>query len=388
MYNLDEIHQGPGTGSIKWDMYDDPEIIGMNTAAMDFQPAESITAHLRAVVDRNCYDYHYKPENFFSTICSWWRRKYNWSVQENWINVAPGMWTAMNLAFLALTKPGDRVIMQTPYFYPILNIVNARGCHAVYNEMKLVNGKYELDFAEFERQISETRPSVYVLVNPHNPTGRVFTKEELTKLVDICAEYNVKIISDDVHFNFTYDGLKYTPVTTVSKTAEDITVMLMAASKGYNIMDLTFAHIVAANPELKRLLDEQDNAFCYNFATNPFGVAGLMGAYDEASDPWVRQVNAYLEDNMNYLNRYFDENIKKIKFIRPEGGFMCWLDCRELGMNPEQLKEFFLTKCKVSPSWGESFGPKGEGFERLNFGTQKARVIKAAEQIKAAVDAL
>ena len=388
MYNLDEIHQAPGTGSIKWDMYDDPAIIGMNTAAMDFQPSRKITENLQAVVDRNCYDYHYKPANFGKTICSWWKRKYGWDVQENWINVAPGMWTAMNLAFLALTKPGDRAIMQSPYFYPILNIMKARGCQPVYNPMILENGNYVLDFKDFETKVRETRPSVYVLVNPHNPTGRVFTIEELAKLVDICDRYNVKIISDDVHFNYVYDGHKYTPVGSISKKAEQITVTLIAASKGYNIMDLTFAYLMAANPEIKRLLDEQDLAFSYNFATNQFGVAALMGAYSEDSDSWVAEVQAYLEANINYLDTYFKENIKRIKLIRPEGGFMCWLDCRDLGMDPVQLKEFFLTKCKVSPSWGESFGPMGEGFERLNFGTQRARVEQAAAQIKAAVDAL
>ena len=384
-YDLDEIRQKPGTGSIKWDMYDDPTIIGMNTAAMDFPPAQCITDALRAIVDRNCFDYHYKPANFNRVICDWWKRKYNWNVEENWINVGPGMWTAMNLTMLAFTKPGDRVIVQSPYFYPITNIIKARGLHTVYNPMKIVNGRYEYDLDDFEKKVAEERPRVYVMVNPHNPTGRVLTREELQRIVDICVKYNVIIVSDEVHQNFTFDGIKHIPVASLSKEAEAITATLCAGSKAYNIMDLTFSYVVIANPELRRLYEQEITSFSYDFATNAFGVAALMAAYSEGAEEWETQVHEYLTDNLNYFEDYMKKNVPELPFYRPEAGFMAWVDCRSLGLNAAQLHDFFLKEVKVSPSWGESFGPLGEGFERINFGTQRSRLEEACRRIEAAV---
>lgn len=387
-FNFDEPIPRIGTYSAKWDQYGDPDIIAMSTADMDFKAADCIVDALVAAAKRGIYSYHLKPDSYYRSIIEWYRRRYQWTVEREWITNTPGIWAAFRICLSAYAKPGDRVIVQTPHFFPIRAIVARAGCHLVTNPMILEDGRYRVDLEDFEKKVAETRPSVFFMVNPQNPTGHIFTREELLELTRICQKYHVVVLSDEVHANVLFDGHTHYPAPSISEEALMNTVLINGASKGYNLMDLTYCILIIANPELRRQYAEALTAYNYDFATNLFGVVGLEAAFSEAADPWVKELNAYLQGNLDYLCHFFEEYVPKIKVIRPEGSYLVWLDCRGLGMTPEELKEFFLKKAKVAPTFGETYGEAGEGFERLNIGCPRKTLEDGLNRIRDAVKAL
>ncbi|MCC8180121.1 MAG: aminotransferase class I/II-fold pyridoxal phosphate-dependent enzyme, partial [Planctomycetes bacterium] len=341
---------------------------------------------LMAAAERGADHYHMQPDSYINSIIGWYKRKHGWEVKREWLGNTPGIWAAFRICLSAYSKPGDRVIVQTPHFFPINAIVAKAGCHLVTNPMLLENGKYRLDFADFERKIAAQRPSVYFMVNPQNPTCRVFTRDELVELSRICKKYGVVVLSDEVHSNVLYDGNKHHPTPTMSDEAMDNTVLITGASKGYNLMDLTYCLLVIPNPELRRKFEEELTAYNYDFATNIFGMTGLEAAFSEATDDWMRQLNNYLQANLDFLTDFMEKNVPKIRVIRPQGSYLVWLDCRELGMSPAELQTFFLNKAKVGLTWGESYGPAGEGFERLNIGCPRKTLTEGLIRIQNAVN--
>lgn len=387
-YNFDQQLPRIGTYSCKWDQYGDPDIIAMSTADMDFRTADTIIDALTAVAQEGCFNYHMEPDSYYDTIIKWYQRRHNWEIKREWITNTPGIWASLHICLRAYTKPGDRVILQTPHFSPLNGVIARAGCHMVTNTMVLRDGRYEIDFDDFEKKVASQRPAVYICINLQNPTGRVFTKEELLELNRICRKYRVVMIADEVHSNVLYDGHIHYPAASISDEAKENTIVVTAASKAYNVMDLTHCILVIPDEELRRKYNEARTAYNYDFAVNAFGVAGLEAAFSEKTDPWLDALGAYLQDNLDYLVQYMEENIPRIKAIRPEGSYLVWLDCRDLGMSPEAMKEFFLKKARVGLTWGETYGKDGEGFERINIGCPRKTLEEGLRRIRDAVNAL
>lgn len=386
MYDFDQEISLRGSGAIKWDQWEDPEILGMANADMDFRAADCVIEALKSKAESGLFNYHYKPESYYDAVAGWYSRKFGWSIKKEWLLNAPGIWVSMHICLEAYTRPGDRVIVQTPHFHPIQVIADRMGRNIVTNPMVLKDGKYEIDFEDFEQKIIETRPAVYFMVNLQNPTGRLFTKSEVERLMDICCRHQVLVLADEVHANIRFDRRKHTPAPTVSSEALENTVILNSASKGYNVMDLTFCFMIAKNERLRKILQETLESYSLDFATNAFSVAATTAALSEEADQWTEEVTAYLEGNLNYLMDYFKKYIPQIVPIRPEGSFLVWLDCRALGMSPEELQQFFIEKAKVGITNGADYGPGGIGFERMNFGCTRKNLEKGLERIRRAVE--
>lgn len=387
-YNFDQQLQRIGTNSWKWDQYGDPDIIAMSTAELDFKSADYVCQKLKEVAENGCFNYHFKPESYYETVIRWFKRRHNWDIEKDWLLNVPGVWASLHTSLMAFAKPGDNVIIQTPHFSPLRGVIERTGCHIVTNPMILKNGHYELDLADFEAKVAQTRPSVFLLINLQNPTGRLFTKEELLALNRICSKYNVITVSDEVHSNIVYENHVHHPAASISQEAMMNTVVVTAASKSYNLMDLTYCVLVIPNPELRRKYATVLTGYNWDFAVNIFSVAGLEAAFSENTDPWLDALNEYLYQNLLYLEDYFKKYIPRIKVIHPEGSYLVWLDCRELGLEPMELREFFLKKARVGLTWGDTYGEAGNGFERINIGCPRKTLEEGLGRIRKAVDAL
>lgn len=384
-YDFDTVLPKKNLGLIKWELTDEPDVICMGVADMDFKSADCIVDALTKAAQSGNFAYHFKPQTYYDAITNWYQRHYDWIIQPEWLCNTPGTWAAVRMCLMTYTRPGDRVMIQAPNFAPIVDIVKHSGCELIVNEMILQDGHYELDYDDFEEKIRIYHPKVFFMVNPHNPTGRVFTHEELTKLGQICFKNNVLIISDEVHGFITYKGYRHLPACSVSDEWADHSIIVTAPSKGFNLMDLTYCYLIIPNHELRSKYERTMRGFNYNFATNLFGVVGVEAAFSEEGDQWLEAVTGYLESNLDYMIDFLRQQIPQIHAIRPEGGYFIWLDCRELGLTPEELFVFFEQKAKVLPTKGETFGAMSAGFERINIACPRKTLEEALHRIQYAV---
>lgn len=387
-YNFDTVLPKKNLGLIKWELTNDPEVICMGVADMDFQTADCIVDALTKAAQSGNFAYHFKPQTYYDAVTDWYQRHYSWMIRPEWLCNTPGTWAAVRMCLMTYTQPGDRVIVQAPYFAPIVDIVRHSSCELIVNDMILRDNCYELDYLDFEEKIRKYQPKIFFMVNPHNPTGRVFTHEELEKLGQICFENNVLIISDEVHGFITYEGHRHLPACSVSDEWADHSIIVTAPSKGFNLMDLTYCYLIIPNKELRTRYESTMRGFNYNFATNRFGVVGMEAAFSEDGDQWLKAVTGYLESNLNYMLDFLGQKIPQIHAIRPEGGYFVWLDCRELGLGCTELSAFFEHKAKVLPTKGETFGASGNGFVRINIACPRKTLDEALRRIHCAVDSL
>ncbi len=258
----------------------------------------------------------------------------------------------------------------------------------VTSSLKLIGDKYEFDFEDFEKQIVEHKVKMYILINPQNPSGRVFTKQELLTMGEICLKHNVLIVSDEIHANTVYSGHKHIPICKVSPQIEDNSIMLCSPSKAFNIQGLTYAVVVIKNKKLNDEFEIARAGYDFNFATNLFSIVATQAAYSEC-EKWLSDCIDYLEDNLNYMEKFIKDNIPEIKLIRPEGAYMAWLDFRSFGKTSQELYDLLFNKYKLALTFGETFGTDGEGFERINFACHRStlqqaldRLLKMVEYIK------
>ncbi len=367
--------------SRKWGHYDDPEILGMGIADMDFQCPPPVLDAMKDILDEGMLSYHKRPESFYKEIIDRYARYYHCMVKREWINHGPGIFPSIRLCIQTFAKRGDTIITQSPYFNPVKVVVESCGCRLITNPMILKDNHYEIDFQDFEEKIKCEKPVIYILVNPHNPTGRVFSRNELARLKEICTKYDVLMISDEVHENITYGDHRHIPLVDLTIENNEKCIVVTAPSKGYNLMDLTLCLLIIPNDVLSKKFKNTMDGYTFNFATNVFSIVGTQVAYSEKCDLWLKVLNDYLEENV----QEFVEQLKEVEGIVPifpEGGYMIWLDCRKLGKSPSELKYLFLEKAKLDLSWGENFGSNGEGFERINIACSKATLKEAIERIK------
>ena len=382
-YNFDITPDNKHNGSYRWNMIGMPEdVIGMGTADQDYFCAPCIKEKLLAVAEENCYNYRQKSDEYYNSVINWYKRNYDLDVKKEWLSNVPSTIGAIRVALGIFAEKNDNVIVQTPAFNPVIWSSEGKRYNIISNPMKIVNCRYEIDFTDFEEKIKTYSPKAFVLVNPHNPTGRVFTKEELTRLVDICYKYDVKVISDEVHCLVLYDGVVHTPILKVSNKAKEISIQIVSLSKGFNIMSLPHAIVTIANEKMQELWMEQIKAFSFGYATNSFSITAVTSILNGEADEWLKELTCYLKSNLDYALSYIKENnLPLIPYI-PEGSFLLWLDVREAGIGTRNLDKFFLDKAHLHLDDGlDNFGLEGEGFIRINFAVTKAVLIEALERI-------
>jgi len=386
-YDFDKVPDHRKNGSYRWGMPDMPaDVIGMGTADLDYACAPCIRDALVPVAEENCYNYRQHSDAYYDAVAGWYLRNYGLQVQRDWLSNVPSTVGAIRMALGIYAKPGDAVIVQTPLFRPINWAVEGADCRLIENPMKPVNGHYEINFADFEAKLRQYHPAVYLLVNPHNPTGRVFTRAELERLTEICAENGVLIVSDEVHSLVLYGDNRHTPILAVSRKARENSVQIMSLSKGFNIMSLPHAIIAIANPELQKAWMRQITAYSFGYAVNSFAIAAVTSIMKGEADEWLRELTQYLDRNLEQTLDFIEKNRLPLVPYRPEGSFLLWLDCRNAGIGTKQLDRFFMDRAHIHLDDGEeNFGSEGAGFVRINFAVTNDVLKEALERMKRAL---
>jgi cystathionine beta-lyase len=378
--DFDQIIDRRQTDSAKWRLYPQ-DVLPMWLADMDFKAPQPVIQALHERVEHGIFGYGSLPDGLKEAIFQHLVHFFDWSVDTEDINFVCGVVTGFVHAIYSLTEPGDRVLIQTPIYPPILRAPLATGRQPVHNPLILQdNGKYEIDFDDFEAKVA-SGVKLFILCNPHNPVGRVFTREELTKMAEICLKYNVFICSDEIHSDLVYSGKKHVPIASLSPEIAQACVTYFAPSKTFNIAGLTTSVAVAENPTIKDKL-------CQTFSMllghpNILGLHAARAAYLEGR-PWLEQVMAYLEENRDFLAEYVNKYLPCIYMWAPEGTFLGWLDCRQ--MDVESPHTFFLEKAKVGFNDGISFGEDGKDFLRINFGCPRSTLEEGLSRMKTALE--
>lgn len=388
-YDFDKGVNRYNTSSVKWDgttyLYGEKDIIPMWVADMDYEVAENIIEDIKNRLDNRVLGYSFIGESYYEGVIHWYKKIHNWDINKEWIKFSPGIVPGLNLLIGALTQAGDDVIIQSPVYHKFQVIIEKNKCNVLENPLKIVDGKYEMDFDNLEKIITE-KTKVLILCNPHNPVGRVWKDWELKRLGEICLKNNIVVISDEIHCDIVYKPNLHRVFTRVDKRFEENTIVCTAPNKTFNIAGLKTGNMIIANKELRHKYNEACDA---QFISGPtiFGAIAQESAYKKG-ELWYREMLKYLEDNMDYAVKYFQEKIPEIKTYKPEGTYLLWLDCRDLKVKSEDLNQFFIEKCKVLLNEGHSFSKSYNGYQRMNIATSRQVLEQALKRIEEGIKSI
>lgn len=382
-FDFDKIIERKGSSCIKYDGMEKflgaADALPMWVADMDFLTPDYITEAIIKRARHGIFGYPLREESYFTSLISWLARRHQWNIEREWISFSPAVVPAVNLAVLAYTQPGDKIITQPPVYFPFFTAVTDHKRTLVFNKLEMHDGRLSMDFENLEA-LAKDGAKMLILSNPHNPGGSVWTRDELTKMAEICLKYNILIISDEIHCDLIFKPYKHIPVASLSKEISMLTITTVAPSKTFNLSGLSTASVIIENDSLRRKFNAQLDHLHVG-GGNIFGNIASEEAYLHG-DSYVDELMDYLTGNVNALEKYVDEYLPKIKVIHPESTFLVWLDCREMAMNDEDLNKFFLHKAKVGFNPGIMFGPGGEGYMRMNIGCPRATLMQGIGQIR------
>ncbi len=366
--------------SIKWNLYDD-DVLPMWVADMDFAAPTPVLQALKERVDHGVFGYAGDPKELRKVIVNRFDELYQWSIKPDDIVFTPGVVVGFNVAGHSVAVPDGEVLIQPPVYPPFFKTAGYTGMKTAENPLvQDENGRYGIDFTDFEGKINE-KTRMFLLCNPHNPVGRVFLRDELERMAEICLRRNVLICSDEIHGDLIFQGNRHIPLGSLNPEIADRTITLMAPSKTFNIAGLDCSFAVIPNIEIRENYISAMKGITGN--TNMLGITAALAAYQRGT-PWLEDLVIYLQDNRDHLKATLDREMPEIKMTVPEGTYLAWLDCRTAGL-PDTPYDFFLRKAKVGFNNGESFGTGGKGFVRLNFGCTRATLNEALERMKKAL---
>ncbi len=388
-YNFDEMIERRDTASIKWDFADvfvgAGDALPMWVADMDFKCPQPVIDALIERSKHGVFGYSGHTEAFYNAIINWLKRRHGWQIEKEWICTTPGVVPALAFSVMAYTKPGDRVLIQTPVYHPFFDAIELNDRILVGNPLTNRDGRYYMDFDDLETKFREG-VAMAILCHPHNPVGRVWNQDELRRFGDLCLQYNVTMISDDIHSDIIYKPNRYTPLATLGDDYRNNTVTCFAPSKTFNLAGLTASFIIIPDKQMREKFVEvlfRTGVYIGNL----YGAIGLEKAYDEGEE-WLEQLLDYLQANLDFLRDYLAENLPQIEMIKPEGTYLVWLDCRALGLSDDNLKALWFEKAKVAPDPGTKFGNDGSGFMRINIACPKKVLETALDRFKQTVGEL
>jgi cystathionine beta-lyase len=380
-YDFDELTERRGTHCVKWDESPNDEVIPLWVADMDFKAAPAILEAVDKRAKHGVFGYTVVEEDYYLAIISWFQRRHNWRIHREEILYTTGVVPAMSVAIKALTMPGEKVLILSPDYNCFFSSVRNNGCEVLETILKRVGDTFEIDWEDFEAKCADEKTTVFLLCNPHNPCGRVWTAAELERMNTICLKYGVKVVSDEIHCELIMPGHKFQPFAAVSEACRLNSVILNSPSKSFNIAGLQTANIICSQPAWRRRLDRaiNINEVC---DLNPFGPVALIAAYNESED-WIDALNSYLWDNYTVLCDFIDKNIPQWKVCRLEGTYLPWVDITAMGITSQALADRLMAEAKVWVNPGTMYGPQsGEGYIRLNIATQRSRLMEALQRIK------
>lgn len=385
--DFDTVPNRRGTNCFKYDFAREmgmPEdVLPLWVADMDFPTAPAVLERLHALAEHGIFGYTGVKDAYFSAVHNWYAQRFSWETQRSWLVTTPGVVFAIAIAIRAFTQKGDAILIQQPVYYPFANKVTENDRQLVVNPLVLKNGRYEMDFADMERKIVDYHVKMLLLCSPHNPVGRVWTKEELLRVGEICQKHGVLVVSDEIHADFTYAGHTHRVFASVKSEFADFTITCTAPSKTFNLAGLQNSNIFIPNRQLRHAYKKELSA-CGCGGTNCMGMAACQAAYEAGVD-WLEQLKQYLAGNLAYIRQFLREKLPDIALIEPEGTYLVWLDLRKLGLTEQQQRQLIVQDAKLWLDTGTLFGQGGEGFERINIACPRATIEQAMQRLEHAV---
>lgn len=366
-YDFSRPTERRGTDSYKWDSAPEADIIPLWVADMDFETFPGITEALQRRVAHGIFGYTRVPEAYYEAVCNWFGKHHGWHINREDIIYTSGVVPAVSAVIKALTLPGDQVIVQGPVYNCFFSSIRNNGCETVsnsliYNKEEL---RYEIDFDDLERKLAHERARLMLLCNPHNPGGRVWTRDELTRVAELCRKYGMRVVSDEIHCELTLYDNEYVPFGSLPDELSHGSITCCSPSKAFNTAGLQIANIVCRDAEVRNRIDRaiNINEVC---DVNPFGVIALQAAYSDEGYEWLTQLRAYISSNYDLLRERFARELPKCKVMRMEGTYLAWIDCSELHISSDEIEEMLMHENKVWVNAGSMYGAEGAAFIRIN----------------------
>lgn len=387
-FDFDKVIDRHNTGSIKYDFaveHDMPaDVLPLWIADMDFQAPPCVTDALKRAVEHGIFGYSDVKRDYDEVVIDWFRRHFGWEPQPEWIVRTPGVVFALSTAVRAYTQPGDKVLIQPPVYYPFTRVVLQNGRTLVENPLVYENGKYHIDFADFEEKILANHVKLFILCSPHNPICRVWTAEELKRMGDICRRHGVTVVSDEIHCDFAFPEHPHTPFVKACPEMTDRCIVCTAPSKTFNLAGLQVSNIFIPDAELRSLFSQELGRTGYS-SLNTLGLAASRAAYADG-EAWLDACRTYLRENLDLVRDYLREHIPQIQLVEAEGTYFAWLDCSGLGLTPEELEDLIVHKAKLWLDSGAIFGKCAEQFQRVVLACPRETLRNALDHLKTAVD--
>lgn len=400
MVNLDNEINRRGTGSVKYRSIKrngeymtvdlaNPElgkdrVLQMWVADMDFQCCPTVIEALKERLDHGIFGYTSPEDSYFEAVIGWAGRRYGWEIEQDWIMSSPGVVPAIYLLVPALTKPDEKVLIQRPVYFPFTSAIENANREVVSNSLiyDRERGRYEIDFDDLAEKAADPKTTLAILCSPHNPVGRVWTKEELSRMAQIFLENGVTIISDEIHCDLIFEGHTFVPMASISDEVANQTITCMAPSKTFNLAGLKNSNIIISNPELREIFEEAKAKGAVH-GVNTFGMVATEAAYQHG-EVWLDNVMAYVQENDRFLRAYLAEHLPAVKVVETEGTYLSWVDFSGLGIPFETLQARLIDEVKVHFNVGDTFGPEGEHFMRINIACPRSTLEEALDRLKVA----
>jgi len=382
-YDFDKPVNRSNTNSFKWDktieFLGSSDVIPLWVADMDLECSHKVVDALRERLEHNIFGYTYRPNSFYQAIIDWNKKRFNWKIKKDWILNTPGVVTAIAIALQTFSQKGDKILIQPPVYGPFHEVVEINDRKLIKNNLLLKDNKYCIDFADLEEKLAQD-VKIMLLCSPHNPVGRVWTKDELHRIGEMAKKYDVLIVSDEIHYDFVLSDVKHYPLAKLSTDFADRIITLTAPSKTFNLAGFKMANVIISNRNIYEKFNKGINKLHLSNSTI-LGVIAEEAAY-RYGEEWLEQVLEYIRENQQFVTDYIQENIPKIKVIKGEGTFLLWLDFREFELTHEELKKLIINKAKVGLFDGKFFGESGAGFFRMNLAVSRKVLEKALDNLK------
>ena len=386
--NFEDKINRKNTNSIKWDGHEKfnihPDSIPLWVADMDFKTLPEITQALNKQVEFGVYGYAFEPDSYFDSVISWMKRRHHWNIQKEWILTTPGVVSGVNACILAFTEENDSILIQEPVYHPFKNSIKYNKRIPIVNELVRSNTHYSIDFTDFENKIVKNNVKLFILCSPHNPVGRVWLKEELIQMADICHKHNVIIVSDEIHMDFVFKGHEHHVLVNLKPEYQEFVITLVAPSKSFNLAAFKISQLITVNLDYKKRIEHEYERLGFH-GHNTFGLLACEVAY-RSGDQFMDDVVEYIYQNILFIKDYISNHISQIQVMDIEGTYLLWLDMSALQLEQSELMEFLNQKAHLWFNDGSIFGASGKGYVRMNCATQREIIKLSLEQLKNAIN--
>jgi len=387
-YDFDKVVDRKNTLSLKYDFAVQrgrpADILPLWVADMDFQAPDEVVKVLTSRSTHGIFGYSEPDDTYFNTIKAWYERRFSYSPKKEWFITAPGIVYSLAMVVRALTQENDGVLIQTPVYYPFYSVIKDNNRRVVRNPLKFNGESYEMDFDDFEEKLVKNNVKLFILCSPHNPVGRVWTKDELNQVGNICKKHNVYIACDEIHADFVYKGNNHHVFSTVNEDFRKFTVILTSPSKTFNLAGLQLSNLFIENDDIRSKINMEIRKTGYS-QCNIMGIISAQAAY-QYGEGWLEQLLDYLQNNINKFTSFINEKLPMLKVIKPQGTYLLWVDFKGLGISENQRQDLIVNKARLWLDKGTMFGAEGEGFERFNIACPWSTLEKALIQLQAAIN--